>query len=236
MISVLVPPAGLVPGGVLQLEPEEAHHLRVRRVAAGERLRLLDGVGGVGQGTFGPDAAGATVRVDQVDRVEPPRPLRLLVGAGDRDRFGWLAEKCAETGVTELHPVESARAQAVAARLRPAHLERLARRARGAIKQSGAAWAPVVGALASLEEAIARAGDGPRWLADAAGEPAGGMAAPPVAVAIGPEGGFTPEERALLVQAGFLPVRLGPHVMRFETAAVAAAVLARSAQPGAVHE
>jgi 16S rRNA (uracil1498-N3)-methyltransferase len=67
---------------------------------------------------------------------------------------------------------------------------------------------------------------GTRWVADAEG----GGAPPlgpdePVTVAVGPEGGFTPSERAVLLAAGFLPVRLGPRVLRFETAAVAAATV-----------
>lgn len=236
MITVLAAPGAALAGARIELEPDEAHHLRVRRASAGDPVRVLDGTGVVGEGRL--ETGGATwwVRLEEVRRVEPPIPLRLLVGAGDRERFGWLAEKCAEIGVTELIPVETERARAVANRVRPATIERLGRRAREATKQSGAAWAPAVADPCGMDEAIGRAGDGTRWLADAAGEPVSGAPAAPVAVAVGPEGGFTPEERARLVRAGFIPVRFGPHVMRFETAALAAAILARSATPGRVHE
>jgi 16S rRNA (uracil1498-N3)-methyltransferase len=235
VISVLARPGSLAPGSRASLEEDEVHHLRVRRAVSGAMVRVLDGAGAVGEGVLDLGSGDASVHLARVDRVEPPAPLQLLVAAGDRDRFGWLAEKCAELGVTELVPVETERTRPVASRLRAGHLDRLRRRAREAIKQSGAAWAPVVGDLLSLEAAVERAASGPRWLADPAGRsPAVGES--PVAVAVGPEGGFGTDERALLVRAGFEPVRLGPNVMRFETAALAAAVLARASTRGAVHE
>ncbi len=235
MITVLAPPGSLSPGSQVVLDEDECHHLRVRRAVGGATVRVLDGAGAVGEGVLDLGSGDASVHLARVDRVEPPAPLQLLVAAGDRDRFGWLAEKCAELGVTELVPVETERTRPVASRLRAGHLEKLRRRTRDAIKQSGAAWAPVVGDLLPLEAAVERAVSGPRWLADPAGRmPSAGEF--PVAVAVGPEGGFGTDERALLVRAGFEPVRLGPHVMRFETAALAAAVLARASTRGAVHE
>lgn len=235
MISVLVEPGCILPGASVLLDEEECHHLRVRRAASGATVRVLDGVGAVGEGVLDLGSSEASVRLERADRVEPPVPLQLLVAAGDRDRFGWLAEKCAELGVTELVPVETERTRQVASRLRAGHLAKLRRRTREAIKQSGAAWAPVIADLISLESATARAASGPRWLAD----PAGRAATPgeaPLAVVVGPEGGFSADERAFLVRSGFEPIRLGPHVMRFETAALAAAVLARASTRGAVHE
>lgn len=235
MISVLASPGSLATGSPVSLDEEECHHLRVRRAVGGTIVRVLDGAGAVGEGVLSLGPNDASVQLARVDRVEPPVPLRLLVAAGDRDRFGWLAEKCAELGVTALVPMETERTRQVASRVRAGHLDKLRRRSREAIKQSGAAWAPVLADLLPLETAVERVVSGPRWLADPAGRvPATGES--PVAVAVGPEGGFSPEERALLVRAGFEPVRLGPHVMRFETAAVAAAVLARVATRGAVHE
>lgn len=235
VITVLASPGSLSPGSRVTLDEDESHHLRVRRAVDGVRVRVLDGAGAVAEGELSLGAGTASVHLAHVARVEPPVPLQLLVAAGDRERFGWLAEKCAELGVTELVPVETARTRPVASRLKAGHLDKLRRRTREAIKQSGAAWAPAVSELLSLEAAMERAVSGPRWLADTAGRtPAAGES--PVAVAVGPEGGFETDERALLVRAGFEPVRLGPHVMRFETAAVAAAVLARASTRGAVHE
>lgn len=234
MITVLAGRGSVRAGATVTLDDGERHHLRVRRVTPGTPLRVLDGAGTVGEGELTADGGG--VLVDRAERVEPPAPLRLIVGAGDRERFGFLAEKCAELAVTELIPVETERTRGVATRVLSGHLDRLRRRALEAIKQSGSAWAPVVADLVGLPEAIHLAGVGPRWLADGAGESPLDIPVSPSAVAIGPEGGFTAEERALLVREGFRPVRLGPHVLRFETAAIAGAVVARLASGGTVHE
>lgn len=234
MITVIAGRGTILAGATVALDNEERHHLRVRRAQPGTRLRLLDGAGGVGEGVLSAD--GGDVLVDHAEQVEPPAPLRLIVAAGDRDRFGLLAEKCGELGVTELIPTDTERTRGVATRVLGGHLDRFRRRSLEAIKQSGCAWAPVVSDLATLAEAMARAGEGPRWLADGAGENPWGVPIAPSAVAVGPEGGFTAEERALLVRAGFRPVRLGPHVLRFETAAIAAAIVARLSSGRSVHE
>jgi 16S rRNA (uracil1498-N3)-methyltransferase len=234
MITVLAGRGTIRAGATVTLDDDERHHLRVRRVTPGTPLRLLDGAGGIGEGEL--SAEGGEVLVDRAEQVEPPAPLQLIVAAGDRERFSLLAEKCAELGVTELIPAETERTRGVATRVHPGHIERIRRRALEAIKQSGCAWAPAVSGLTELAGAIGRTGQGPRWLADGAGESPAGWSAPPVAVAVGPEGGFTADEHALLVREGFRPVRLGPHVLRFETAAIAAAVVARLSFGGRVHE
>lgn len=223
MTAVLVPPGTLEPGAVLQIAEAEAHHLRVRRAAAGELVRLLDGAGGVGEGTLVGAGGGWRVAVTAARREAPPPPLVLAVGAGDRERFATLVEKAAELAVTAVVPLETERSRNVAGRVRPAHVERLRQRGLETLKQCGGAWGPVLSAPVPIEEFLGTAG-GARWLADADG----GSVPPlgphePVTVAIGPEGGFTPSERSALLAAGFLPVRLGPRVLRFETAAVAAA-------------
>jgi len=227
VIAALAAPGELQAGAEITLAEAEAHHLRVRRAAVGDAVRLLDGLGGLGSGMLTAAGTRATVRIDSVERVPAPPVLRLVVGAGDRDRFEWLAEKCAELGVTELLPLEAARSASVAGRVRPAHLDRLRRRAREAIKQSGAAWAPAVGDPVTVAELCAAPPEGPRWLADAGGAPPPPATGEGVTVVVGPEGGLTPEEISALAGAGFRPVRFGPHTLRFETAAVAAAVLAR---------
>ena len=74
---------------------------------------------------------------------------------------------------------------------------------------------------------IARRADGARWLADVEGRVAPPVPADePLTVVIGPEGGFTSGERDRVLAAGFEPIRLGAHTLRFETAAIAAAALA----------
>lgn len=223
MIAVLVPPGALAPGAVLQLDDEEARHLHVRRVAPGYPVTLLDGQGGTAAATLEPTSGGWRAHVSEV-RTEPRPPTFVLaVGAGDRDRFADLVERAAEFGATAVVPLETERSRSVATRVRTGHLARLRRKAREALKQCQGAWAPEV--LEPVPLAAIRDGArGMRWIADATGVPPGPLAADDaLTVAVGPEGGFTDAERDSMVAAGFLPVRLGPRVLRFDTAAVAAA-------------
>jgi 16S rRNA (uracil1498-N3)-methyltransferase len=130
-------------------------------------------------------------------------------------------------------PLETARTASVATRIRDVHVEKLARRAREAIKQSGAFWAPAVAVPETLQRFLARPFTGARWLLDAdGGPPPLAEAAGPAAAIVGPEGGLTEEERAAALAAGWRAVRAGPHVLRFETAAIAAATLIQAAREG----
>jgi 16S rRNA (uracil1498-N3)-methyltransferase len=228
MIVLLEPGAGTV-GRAGRLAPGEEHHLRVRRAAEGDRVELRDGAGLLGTGRLVRAAPGWQVEIDTARVIGPPPPLTLAVGAGDRERFEWLVEKAAELGVTCIVPVETQRTAAVATRVRPQHLEKLRRRALEAVKQCGAAWAPIVHEPEPLTAFVARAVEGERWLADPEGGGAG-AARSSVTVLVGPEGGLTEHERAAAKAAGYRPVRLGPHMLRFETAALAAAALAVAAR------
>jgi 16S rRNA (uracil1498-N3)-methyltransferase len=147
----------------------------------------------------------------------------LGVAAGDKDRFGLVIEKAAELGVTRIVPLTTERSATVATRIRSAQLPKLQRKALEAIKQSGALWAPGVAEPMSLYHFATAPRTGQKWMADAGGSPPPrGGSAEPVTVAIGPEGGFTDEERRTLAESGFTAVRLGPEILRFETAAIAA--------------
>ncbi len=220
MIRVLVTRDG-------NLREGEAHHLQVRRAGDGEPVELRDGEGLIGAGRVVRSGKAWSVEVTGIDRVPRGPPLTLAVGAGDRERFAWVVEKGTELGVTAVIPVECERTAGVATRVRAQHLERLRRHALEAVKQSGAAWAAAVEEPVSLSDLVERALDGTGWLADADGQPVpAAVGAVPLTVVIGPEGGLTPRERECLREAGFEPVRLGPHTLRFETAAVAAAAAA----------
>lgn len=224
-VNVLVPVGSLVPGARINLDALEVHHLRVRRAAAGEAVRLLDGAGGVGAGTLELGKKGAVVTVGEVHTEAAPVPLVLAIGAGERDRFAWVVEKAAELGVTEIVPLETEHTRGVASRIRSAQVERFRRRTLEAIKQCGATWAPLVRDPVPLEEFAAEPRTGIRWLAALeGGVPPAGVGPDAVTIAIGPEGGFTAEERWALESAGFTPVRFGDHILRFETAALAGAV------------
>jgi 16S rRNA (uracil1498-N3)-methyltransferase len=230
-MNVLVPAGSLVAGARLVLDALEVHHLRVRRAGAGEAVRLLDGAGGVGEGSLELGRTDAVVTVDRVHQERAPVPLVLAIGAGERDRFAWMVEKAAELGVTEIVPLETEHTRGVASRIREAQVERFRRRTLEAIKQCGATWAPRVRDPVALESFAAEPRTGVRWLAAIdGGVPPTGVGPEPVTIVVGPEGGFTAEERRTLDAAGFTPIRFGEHILRFETAAMAGAVYASVAR------
>jgi 16S rRNA (uracil1498-N3)-methyltransferase len=209
----------------------EAHHLRVRRAREGDEVALRDGFGLVGKGRLVRAGGEWEVEIDSLERQRPPTALVLAVGAGDRERFGWVVEKAVELGVTVVIPLDTERTAGVASRLRPAQVDRLRRQALEAVKQSGNPWACSVEAPAPFADFLVLPPEGEQWLADPAGAPPPAMLDErPCRILVGPEGGFTEEERAAAIAAGYRPVSLGPHVLRFETAAVAAAAAAQAAR------
>jgi 16S rRNA (uracil1498-N3)-methyltransferase len=233
----------LVPAGVeveqgarLILDESESHHLQVRRAKEGESIELRDGFGLVGTGRLLKQGREWAVEVGTATCRPHPPELNLVVGAGDRERFDWLVEKAAELGVTAVIPLETERTAGVGSRLRDGHVEKLRHRALEAIKQCGAAWAPRVDPGIGLAELLARTGPGERWLADAAGQPPPPvLKAEGVTVIVGPEGGFSPAERSSLIERGYRPTSFGQHTLRFETAALAAAVAVSTARLRGTH-
>lgn len=227
MITVLAVPGSIVVGEMVTVSESEEHHLAVRRADPAIQVRVVDGAGTLGWGPLGLKGRVPAVTVERVEQVKRSAPVTLAIGAGDRDRFIGMIEKVVELGATRIVPLDTARSLSVANRLRDKHLDKLERRAHEAIKQSGNPWLPEIVPPVSLESFLA--GDLPdhRWLAD----PGGGVPGPlapreSVAIVVGPEGGFTDLERAALLHEGFEPVGLGPYVLRFDTAAVAALTLA----------
>lgn len=227
MIRVLVPAAARSVGDTIRLDDDEAHHLDVRRVAEETAVEALDGAGTRLAGVVRRDGKRWQLYVEQVVQAPPPPETLLAVGGGDKDRFLWLAEKAAELGVTTLVPIETARSRHVENRLRPGTIDKARRRVLEACKQSGNAWVPRVADVEPLAGLGSRYPGRRWWLADPAGAPAeGSLGAAAVGWLIGPEGGFAAEDLTILErELAPVQVTLGVHVLRFETAALAAAVL-----------
>jgi 16S rRNA (uracil1498-N3)-methyltransferase len=214
------------------LGEREAHHLRVRRIGAGDRVRLVDGRGAEGEGLIVRIArAQASVEVEEVRTVAPPSEVHLMVPIADRDRMLLLAEKSVELAVTSWRPVDWRRSRSVAPRGEGVMFQGKVRaRMIAALTQSRGCWLPAHHPDAPLDRAIAAAPEGARLLLDEGGDafPWNDLRAP-VTVAVGPEGGVEASERELLLAAGFLPVTLGPAVLRFETAAMVGVGVIRAA-------
>lgn len=223
-MRVLIPRGSGEAGKRVSLDEQELHHLRVRRPRDQEMVEVLDGVGLSGSGTLVQVGREWMVDISAAQVRKPPPALILAVAAGDRERFGWMVEKAVELEVTRIVPLATARTAGVATRLRDAHIERLRRSALEAIKQCGVTWAPTIDNPLTLTEFLTQPLQGVGWLADADGQPAASvLGAGAMTVIIGPEGGLTDDERSAVVAAEYQPIALGPHTLRFETAALAAA-------------
>jgi 16S rRNA (uracil1498-N3)-methyltransferase len=206
--------------------PEAQHLAHVRRFGAGELVALFNGDGKEYVAEI------AAVEKKQVTlnvvRIEQPRrelPFELHVGAalpkGDRGDF--LIEKLTELGVTDFTPLLTSRS---VVQPKPTRVEKLHRAVIEASKQCGRNRLMRVHPPARVEEWPRLASLPPRrWIAHFDGMPLPRPAeiTDGVAVAVGPEGGFTQEELTAAGQCGFERVALGPCVLRVETAALALA-------------
>ena len=232
-VATFVTDQPLAVGAPVVLQEDAAHHMRVRRLEPGEPVALRDGTGHSGDGRLVRLAKSqAIVELLTVVDHPPPPPVHLLVPVADRDRMLWLAEKAVELGIASWSPVFYRRSRSVGSRGEGAAFEQKVRaRMRSALAQSEAAWLPTLHADATLDSALTAAPIGARLVGDPDGGAALDAPVPPgeaVTVAVGPEGGFEPEELETLRTGGFRPVALPGNILRFETAAVLAVAFARA--------
>jgi 16S rRNA (uracil1498-N3)-methyltransferase len=208
-----------------------AHHAGVRRLSVGDEVRLTNGAGALGLGTIRRLTKRKVVaEVRAVDRVPPLPAIEVFAPVADRDRMLWLAEKCAELGVSVWQPVIFARSRSVVPRGEgEAFAAKVRARMIGALEQSGGAWLPDVRRELPFERALERVTARARYVLDRNGgriEPAD--APDSAAVAFGPEGGIESAEHEALQGAGWNRVALAPTTLRFETAGIAAVAILRA--------
>jgi len=216
------------------LDEDREHALRVLRIRAGDRLIGLDGRGGswplvvrsADRGRLELEPAGEGRLDPAPGREGAALPwIEIAVPMPKGGRLEEMLDRLTQLGAAAIAELRPERSEP-----RPGILEgaRVGRVLREACKQSGRTWLPELRPGPS-----ATAAD--RILLDASAEtplaswirPGRWTSERPLTVLVGPEGGFTEEERAGFVAGGAVPVRLGPHVLRIETAAEAAmAVLA----------
>jgi 16S rRNA (uracil1498-N3)-methyltransferase len=227
------------PASELALPPETVRHVQVRRLQPGDTLSLFDGQGQEWQAellTMGRSTA--SVRLQQATTPPPELPwaFTLAVAVPANDRMDTVVEKATELGAMGVQPLLTQhsvlRLDSARASKRVAHWQGVAA---AAAEQCGRAWVPQVGPWSSLAAWLATlpAASGPRWLlapgaADAlnaallpAGPPPAGHPHWPVLCLSGPEGGLSAAEEALAQAQGFMPLRLGPRVLRADTAPLA---------------
>jgi 16S rRNA (uracil1498-N3)-methyltransferase len=215
----------------LLLPPLPSRHLlQVLRLRAGAELTLFSGRGGEFQATLlGAVKSAARVRVGahRVIERESALDITLLQGLARGERMDLVIQKAVELGVTRILPVRTdfsvVRLDAAQAARRLAHWQGVII---AASEQCGRNRLPTVAAPATLAAAIAALAPGSRRLLLDPDAPASLQAAAAGATAaallIGPEGGFSPAELAQCARAQFVACRLGPRVLRTETAPLAA--------------
>jgi len=225
----------LEPGAEIALAKDQAHYLgTVLRLKPGERILLFNGNDGewcaeltaIGR-------KGAEARLEHQTRLQENGPdLHYLFAPLKRARLDYMAQKATELGASALRPVITRHTMAERVKT-----ERLRANAIEAAEQCGILRVPEVMDPEKLSKLLA-AWDATRLLifADESAPHASPIEAlktrrpGPLAVLIGPEGGFEREERAALLAKSFvLPISLGPRVMRADTAAVAALALVNAA-------
>jgi 16S rRNA (uracil1498-N3)-methyltransferase len=225
-------PLHLEDRAVLELDVRAAHHVtHVLRLRPGAAIRVFDGQG------HEHEAMLREVRRTQVTLEvgraaasisEPPLAVTLAQGIPRGDRMDLILQKTVELGVTAVQPLWMARSHTRAGN------ERLVKRMRhwqgvviSACEQCGRATLPVLAAPAEYRSWL---NNGPRhgWrllLDPEARQTLGDLRRPGAGDSIlllaGPEGGISAGETAQAESAGFTAVRLGPRILRTETAAMA---------------
>jgi 16S rRNA (uracil1498-N3)-methyltransferase len=218
--------AALAEKSRLELPENAAHHAaRVLRLRDGDAVVLFDGRGGEYEACLviperGRVSAETGARRDP--ERESPLQVTLVQAISSSDKMDFTVQKAVELGVAAIHPVLGARS---VVRLdgdrgakKLAHWRRIVI---AACEQCGRNRIPEIAAPVALEDYRTPAGS-KVLLAPSASARLADMSKGPVVLAVGPEGGFSAEEEQVLLQAGFSPVRLGPRVLRTETAALAA--------------
>jgi 16S rRNA (uracil1498-N3)-methyltransferase len=222
------------PAALLPLEREQANYLlNVLRFRADDAVLVFNGRDGEWLASLVPEGRKqASLALVRQVKPQPPAPdLHYLFAPLKHARLDYMAQKAVEMGAGVLQPVVTRRTQV--SRL---NLERMRANAVEAAEQCGILSLPAVEAEKPLEAALAGlAAERLLVFCDEAMEEASPVAAlaahepAPLAVLIGPEGGFDEAERRLIAaRPNTLPISLGPRILRADTAAVAALALVQA--------
>jgi 16S rRNA (uracil1498-N3)-methyltransferase len=230
---LLAPLEGIEVGQAVVLDPEEARHLSgALRRRIGDEVVLIDGNGRVVEGRIlAIGRSRVEAKVISFHRQPSPRLPGVTVGMAiiSSRNMDWAVQKAVEIGVQRFIPVETERAQirGASAETRIDHWRKISLQA---LKQCRRVWGMEVGDVVALPDLVENT-ESAGVVADCNGsaidqlpEGVGSL------LLVGPEGGFAPSERELLECCGWPRLRLGPHVLRAETAAVVggAMLVARS--------
>jgi 16S rRNA (uracil1498-N3)-methyltransferase len=216
-------------GSLIQLPPDSAHHVsRVLRLRQGDALALFNGRGGEFAGRIeSMDKAKVSVRTAAHAEIERESPLEVILAQGISrgERMDYTLQKAVELGISAFVPVTTQRSVVQLDTDRAVkRLEHWRKIIIGACEQCGRNRLPALEPIHTLPEWLTREQTGERFILDPGAEENSLLQASPgrVILLAGPEGGFSEEERRAVKQAGYRGLRLGPRILRTETAALAA--------------
>jgi 16S rRNA (uracil1498-N3)-methyltransferase len=212
--------------GRLRLGADEARHLsRVCRLGVGDFVEVFDGRGAAMRSVvvaIGADWVELTIAGPPLPARVSPFVLTLATAVPKGDRFDWLVEKATELGVDRLIPIVTERSVVEPG---ASKLSRLRRTIIESSKQCGRNRLMVLESPIQWESLIESSRESVKFLADPQGSPASQRPrisrGRTVILAVGPEGGFSPLERDVALEAGWSPITLSVYTLRIETAALA---------------
>lgn len=216
-------------GATVELGDDKAHHLhKVLRLGSDAPVTLFNGDGNeCGARVAHSERKAVTLSIETCDRParESQLSITLAQGIARGDRMDFAIAKAVELGVHSIQPLftERGKVRLDGARLqkKQAHWQRVAE---SAAEQSGRLMRPQVAPACTLADYLASAPDGLKLTLEPGAETGINDLDPGHAITllIGPESGFSDAEISATRNAGFTAMRLGPRILRTETAGMAA--------------
>ena len=213
-----------IEGELLELdEMESKHAVRVLRLGIGDRIVLVDGLGGWFEATIEddhPKRCKLRILTHRANYKPLTYGLHLAVSpTKNMDRYEWFLEKSTEIGITEITPLICHRSER-----KQVKMERLEKILISAMKQSLKAFKPTLHPPLHLEDFLTRKADGIKGIAHCYPTNKPGVtelgSSDRYTMLVGPEGDFTEEEVRSALKSGYTPFHLGRSRLRTETAAV----------------
>lgn len=219
--------------GEHELPEAQAHYIsRVLRMVEGDAVQLFDGSGHEFRGSLvDVGKKRVVVQIDEqfAGQIESPLQIHLGQGLSRGERMDWAIQKATELGVTQITPIFSERCEVrlkdERADKRLAHWRQVAI---SACEQCGRSVIPLIQPPIALGDWLQQTQADLKLVLHPVAEPLSSHAKPAtLAFLIGPEGGLTDAEVEQAKGAGFHAARLGPRVLRTETAPVAGLAVAQ---------
>jgi 16S rRNA (uracil1498-N3)-methyltransferase len=205
------------------------HVVTVLRLKTGAELLLFNGEGGQYQATIASlSRRECLVDIGAFESIERESPVHIHLGQGvsKGERMDFVMQKSVELGVAAITPIKTERTVVnLKAERRTKRLAHWQQVVVAACEQSGRNQLPDLANVHRLADWLVQVTDYPQKILlahDAETSIAELKVEQNVAVLIGPEGGLSPDEKELAESHGFTPIRMGPRIMRTETACLAA--------------